>query len=123
MFPYKCGTCGGGNVRCAARCSCEPGNACTCGHADHLPCNGGQFCWEDDVCFQVCEDPDNDPQLVEWLGTALHQGLYNGYGLITCEEIDDFQIVPLEFKDDFMNNGESSVFVHVWCKSCVQATA
>jgi hypothetical protein len=118
MFPYNCDICGGGYNRCGARCSCEAHEDCTCGYAEHLPCDGGQFCWEEEVYFQVRDDPMNDPECAAALGRDRQIGTYNGYGEIQLEDAIDYLIVPIEFKEDF-DGPERVVFVDVWCKSCI----
>lgn len=100
MFPYTCKICGGGYVRCGNK------------DCDVYECQGGQFCWEDEVYFVDFVDTHN---------TYLQKGKYTGYGEIVEEkEKNNIKFVPIEFKGDVEDEDKIIVYVNVYCKSCVE---
>lgn len=94
MFPYTCEYCGGAYERC--------------GQNDHENCDGGQFCWEDDV--------------VIFVDGERFDGIYNGYGQV--ETSDGTIYIPSEFNEFIdgwgldLNYDPEEIEVVIYCKSC-----
>lgn len=92
MFPYTCGYCGGAYERCGVNKDCE----------------GGQFCWEDDVIILV--------------NGKRFEGVYDGYGQV--ETLDHEIYIPSEF-NEFIEEWDLNLTydpeetqVDIYCRSC-----
>jgi hypothetical protein len=98
IFPYTCELCGGGYQRCALSEIDE----------EHHDCEGGQFCYEEDVVILV--------------NGKKFDGVYNGYGEV--EVTDGTIYVPSEFAEYIDGWGTRLTYdrdttrVEIYCQSC-----
>ena len=100
QFPYYCESCGGAYSRCALRDQGDRG---------HIRCEGGQFCWEDNVVLYVN-------------GKKYDNCSYSGYGEVYTEDNESYSVkngndgvIYYEEPDD----PQKKLKVKVYCKSCI----
>jgi len=118
QFPYSCEICGGGYDRCALRDMC--------GQEAHEDCEGGQFCWEDEVICELvrvvigdtaAEDAAKYRDLKEEFDRGLiFDARYMGYGNFESEALPDI-IIYSETEIDSATEA-NYLIVKVRCVSC-----
>nr|QBK86608.1 MAG: hypothetical protein LCMAC102_04030 [Marseillevirus LCMAC102] len=93
MFPYECPICGGGYKRCGSD------------DCDDDECDGGQFCWENEVYFK-------------WKG-KYRKGKYSGYGYVKYE---NKEIYSLENKEKYFKSWGNVKYTteNFTCASCIE---
>ena len=139
QFPYECAKCGGGYERCAFctenkchRCDDLDNDpeACKNGHEE---CEGGQFCWEDDVMIIIdknqpyVKNPPSENQRFssEQASEEVLHGSYGGYGIIKVENYPQFDFFSMDSDlsvEDLYKPHESKnkviIISQIFCKSC-----
>ena len=121
QFPYVCARCGGGYERCALRD--------TNGQEAHEDCDGGQFCWEDEVMCETIrvvigdgssEDKPRDERYCDFVATfdrgMMFEARYMGYGNFEADALPDYVIYG-EHEVDSATEA-NYIVVRVWCRSC-----
>lgn len=100
IFPYTCKACGGAYERCALT-----------NDEDHSDCNGGQFCYSEEV--------------VIFVNGERFEGIYDGYGQVETE--DGTIYIPSEFNEYIDGWGTNNLTydpedtnIIIYCKSCIE---
>ena len=121
MFPYDCTICEGAYKRCAygghipAEYEGDPEEYTE----DHVPCEGGQFCWETDCFIQVVEQIhtlEGSPN-VSLESIPLLKAKYDGYGHFLVEDplYSSYQFIEYDNEETYDKN---TFLVFVTCASC-----
>lgn len=122
QFPYECSKCGGGYKRCGQQ---EEHVELDCDERQVYWCDGGQFCWEDDLVAQI-EGTDGETYYIP--------GTYTGYGY--AEFVQDLprsemtkgqetpkplDIYSMEFQEFFDGWGSVKLVAKAFiCRSCFE---
>lgn len=132
QFPYQCYSCGGGYNRCGFcteekchRCDDpEESNVCASGHEK---CEGGQFCWEENVVIV----PFKHQKYINFkISEKKLEGKYEGYGIVNVKDYPNLDFIPVEF-EEFINDwytgfnipeGKVVLVKRIYCESCYDKT-
>ncbi len=122
QFPYECVKCGGGFIRCGAKCDpADKENGCGG--------EGGQFCWEDTVVcivekFIIYDKTDKKFETHQYIFNKIKNCpmtcTYTGYGNVLIHTFNEannpYTIEVAESEDDV---DEVNPFIgRFWCASC-----
>ena len=129
MFPYECKKCGGAYERC--------------GNQKHKKCEGGQFCWSDNIVivpkqfvddnqdYDIIYNFEDKKEFLEDKKKFLEnhnkiEGYYDGYGsfmpnnkIFFTHKNENYKVILTDIENINFSDSDCIVIIcDIYCKSC-----